>query len=61
MTRKQLIERLQKLAGSTEGWQENMGGESPEGAHVKADRILLEYIGDEEVTKAFDSIDKWYA
>ncbi|MBI2623082.1 MAG: hypothetical protein HYW65_00690 [Candidatus Liptonbacteria bacterium] len=62
VTKEQLIERLQELAGSTEGWSEqNHKGESPESAHVKADRALLEYIGDEEVTKVFDSVDKWYA
>ena len=36
-------------------------GESPEGAHVKADRALLAFIGDKEVTSAFDGIYKWYA
>jgi len=60
--KKQLIKRLRELAGSTEGWSApDYKGESPESAHVKADEALLEYIGDEEVTKAFDSIDKWYA
>ncbi|MDP3996486.1 MAG: hypothetical protein Q8P86_02220 [bacterium] len=62
MTTKQLVKRLRELAGSTVGWSEpDYEGESPESAHVKADRTLLEYIGDKEVTKAFDNIDKWYA
>jgi hypothetical protein len=29
--------------------------------HVCADKLLLEYIGDQEVTDLFDAIDKWYA
>ena len=32
-----------------------------EKAHIKADILLLEYINDEEITKAFNDIDKWYA
>lgn len=29
--------------------------------HRDADELLLEYIDNEEVTNAFDEIDKWYA
>lgn len=29
--------------------------------HEAADALLLEYINDSEVTKAFKSIDKWYS
>ena len=29
--------------------------------HHKADRFLLEYINDSEVTTLFDNIKKWYA
>ncbi len=61
MTKKQLIKRLNELAESAEGWEWNKDGESPEGTHVKADRALLEYIGDEAVSKAFNGIKKWYA
>ena len=61
MTKAQLIKRLQELAKSAEGWEWDKEGESPEGAHVKADRALLAFIGDKEVTSAFDGIYKWYA
>ncbi len=61
MTKEQLVKQLQKLARQVKGWEWNKEGESPESAHVSADRALLDYIEDEEVTKAFDSIDKWYA
>jgi len=30
-------------------------------AHVLADRILLDLIGDSEVTKAFVSLSRWYS
>jgi len=33
----------------------------PESAHADADRALLDFIGDPEVTDAFEAIDKWYA
>ena len=54
MTRDELICRLNFIAS---------GGlkDDEEVMHVKADEALLEYINDPEVTKAFDSIDKWYA
>lgn len=32
-----------------------------EGAHVRADEALLEYIDDPEITEAFEAIEKWYA
>lgn len=32
-----------------------------EGNHRHADRVLLDFIGDPEVTKLFDDIEKWYA
>ncbi|HEY4508256.1 MAG TPA: hypothetical protein VJJ55_01215 [Candidatus Paceibacterota bacterium] len=61
MTKEELIKRLRELAESAKGWEWDKDGESPEGAHVKADSALLAYIGDDEVTKAFNSIHKWYA
>ena len=32
-----------------------------EDGHLRADRLLLDYIGDEEVSKIFNSARKWYA
>lgn len=32
-----------------------------EDSHYDLDMLLLEYIGDERITKAFNDIDKWYA
>jgi hypothetical protein len=36
-------------------------GADPESAHGVADGILLAVIGDEEITEAYDNIEKWYA
>lgn len=30
-------------------------------AHREADNLLLEFIADEEVSEAFEEIEKWYA
>lgn len=46
-----LIELLKKLAEL----------DNPEDAHLQADIALLEYINNQEVTDAFDSIEKWYS
>lgn len=32
-----------------------------EEGHMKADRLLLDFIGDAEVTAAFEALSKWYA
>lgn len=53
MEKKELIERLENI--KKEYWWDT------EEAHVEADSALIEYINDEEVTKAYDNIDKWYA
>ena len=49
--RDRLVKALDRLAGSGD----------PEIAHNEADALLLAYIGDPEVTRAFDAIAKWYA
>ena len=59
--KRQLIKKLQDLAKSTNGWESRENGESPESAHSKADKALLEYIGDKSVDDAFNRIEKWYA
>lgn len=32
-----------------------------ENAHMKADQVLLDYIGDDEISEIFDDVHKWYA
>ena len=53
MTREKLIENLK--------WLYNKRGGDPEANHADADKWLLEYINDPEVTNAFNAIEKWYA
>jgi hypothetical protein len=50
LTKPQLIDRLHVL----------MDVEA-ENAHSSADELLLEFIGDEDISKAFSLIKKWYA
>jgi hypothetical protein len=52
MTRDELLAELRRI--KTEGGD-------PEGGHWLADEALLRFIGDDEVSAAFDAIDKWYA
>ena len=33
----------------------------PETTHAAADRLLLRFIGDPEITEAFNALEKWYA
>ena len=32
-----------------------------ERAHIEADELLLEYIGDEDIANEYNEIEKWYA
>ncbi len=51
MTKQELIEKLKELAKSSD----------TEEAHGGADQLLIDFINDEEITEAYDSIKKWYA
>lgn len=51
MNIRELVIRLEKLQKS--GDQES--------THLEADRLLLEYINEQEVIDAYEGIDKWYA
>jgi hypothetical protein len=51
MTKEQLIQKLREL---------QLQGDV-ERTHRDADQALLDFIGDEEVKKEFDAIEKWYA
>lgn len=53
MTKAELAAKLREIADLASG--------DPETAHSLADKLLLDYIGDDEVTAAFWSIEKWYA
>lgn len=47
----ELVRRLNNLASHPDR----------ETAHGNADELLLQYIGDNDVNKAFHKISKWYA
>ena len=51
INKQELIDKLHNLKESGDH----------EGAHGDADEALLDYIHDDEVTEAFDDIEKWYA
>lgn len=51
MTKEELIKILTDLASN----------DDQEYAHIEADLVLLQFINDYEVSKAFRKIDKWYA
>jgi hypothetical protein len=36
-------------------------GDDEEGDHLDADKALLKYINDPEITQTFNDIKKWYA
>ena len=52
MTIEELIEKLKLI--------EELNGDE-EISHIRADELLLKFINNEEVSKAFDNISKYYA
>ena len=52
MTKTQLAEALKRLGE---------GPYDPEATHGDADALLLEYINSDEVSEAYDALDKWYS
>jgi uncharacterized protein involved in tellurium resistance len=51
MTKQELIEALKKCAAMSDN----------ENAHIQADQLLLDFIGDDEIRQAFNSILRWHA
>lgn len=51
MTREELLAYLRARHGAYD----------KEVAHIEADEALLAFIGDDEITQAFNAIAKWYA
>lgn len=51
MTEEELIKKLKELHDNDDA----------EVVHVKADNLLLEFIDDEKVKKAFRGVRRWYA
>jgi hypothetical protein len=38
-----------------------MRGGDPESCHMAADRLLVQFVGDDEITEAYQAIGKWYS
>lgn len=51
---------LYRLEDLRNNLRELIGNGDPIQDHVSADDLLLDYIGDDEVTQAFNAIDKFY-
>ena len=54
ISRADLLAALKEL--SQEGYNSDV-----EAVHAEADELLLNYINDSEIEKAFDEVPKWYA
>mgnify|MGYP001598576394 FL=1 len=52
MTTSELIQKLKDITTSDEY--------APSDGHEKMDKVLLDYIGDDEVSEIFHSAEKWY-
>jgi pimeloyl-CoA synthetase len=50
MTAEELIKRLQEIANSVL---------DPENDRARADKLLLEYINDSEITYAYEAVQRW--
>lgn len=61
MKRDELYEKLKKIYENQKNLFETEKVFNADDDHVLADRLLLEYINDEDITEIFDSIEKWYA
>ena len=63
MTRKELLAKLAEMGVGKKRevclYSQDKG--DPETDHVAADNLLLKFINDKEVTKAFKAITKWYS
>ena len=49
MTKYELLDKLTHL------------NDDPEENHVNADEALLSFINDEEISEAFNKLEKWYS
>ncbi len=35
--------------------------DNPEMAHIEADKVILQYIDDDDITHEYDEVEKWYS
>lgn len=60
MTKDELIEKLEEAANTSITYKGNKHLDV-ECAHIEADKLLIEFINDPDVTQAYDAVPKWYA
>jgi len=60
VTKEELIERLKAIVERQECLGDGYYAEC-EDDHLEADKLLLKYIDEEEVTHLFESIERWYS
>ena len=61
--RDEILRKLQEMApvrNPKTGWISSPSGD-PASDHPEADDLLLELIGDPDISAAFNAIEKWYA
>lgn len=56
MTKDELLTKLQDLR-----FKGIALAYDPEDSHAAADKLLLDYINDEQIADAYNNIEKWYA
>lgn len=62
MTRAELLAKLHELRSfETRRPEGREGLQNASTWHEEADRALIEYIGDEEIARAFLSLERWYS
>jgi len=61
MKKEKLLEKLAKIKERMDSDAEEDTYYYEEDAHIDADELLLEFINDEEILEAFESIPKWYS
>ncbi len=61
MTKEELIERLKAIVKRQKCLDDDGYYADCEYDHLEADKLLLKYINDEEVTHQFENIERWYS
>lgn len=63
MNKHDLLTKLNELIEKSEAYatQFRSGEGDPSDWHMEADALLLEYINDDDISKAFIDIEKWYS
>ncbi|MHB8361439.1 MAG: hypothetical protein ACYDAO_02490 [Thermoplasmataceae archaeon] len=54
MNKQELLDKIEELKNSDDT-------DDTEMEHKCADRLLLNYINDKDITNAYDKIEKWYS